>query len=650
MFFEINTQPITKKQSLSDVSGIFHLPVETTSFSTLTDSLIYDLELSVVHGDKEDATSNIPLSHHLTHPRSQIAKEILNQSVLRFSSDPVFLKTQQKVLIDFYQKSKNEPLGIFLLDEIWKSWKEIKDDSGFKEKYQYMDWPPLEQLNRSEWFLQWMSVYNLSSPVISLLVPLFLLLIPFFVIRMKGLKLSFEQYKNVLKAVSSNHALGKIFVDFGSITTKEKLYILVSMCFYVLSIYQNVISCFKFLKNMKKIHEFIFQFRDYLRFSLKKMDLFETSCCTHATFDKFKEELMRQKDVLNTLLKELEGVSSYTMNLKKIFEIGHTLKVFYAMYNDPLYNEALMYSFGFNGYIENIHGLMENWERGQIKPAVFLNSKEEEIKKVKKLKESGNLSKKEKQDKKKKGIPNLIKGLYHGALEVKDAIKNDVSLDINHIITGPNASGKTTLLKSTLTNLIFAQQWGWGFFESAQFEPFASIHCYLNIPDTSGRDSLFQAEARRCKEIIDLVKNTTPTHRHFCVFDELYSGTNPEEAILGANAFMEYMVKHKKVVSMLTTHFYPLCENLEKNKRIQNGHMKVLCNVLCKEEEKGICEEENVSNQDFIFTYKWVPGISRQRGGIKILKDMNYPQEILDNIMENMEKNEKCEKEKKKEK
>ena len=29
------------------------------------------------------------------------------------------------------------------------------------------------------------------------------------------------------------------------------------------------------------------------------------------------------------------------------------------------------------------------------------------------------------------------------------------------------------------------------------------IHCYLNIPDTSNRDSLFQAEARRCKEIID---------------------------------------------------------------------------------------------------------------------------------------------------
>jgi DNA mismatch repair ATPase MutS len=50
----------------------------------------------------------------------------------------------------------------------------------------------------------------------------------------------------------------------------------------------------------------------------------------------------------------------------------------------------------------------------------------------------------------------------------------------------------------------------------------------LNIPDSSGRDSLFQAESRRCKEIIDII-NKDKTHRHFCIFDELFSGTNPVE-------------------------------------------------------------------------------------------------------------------------
>ena len=76
----------------------------------------------------------------------------------------------------------------------------------------------------------------------------------------------------------------------------------------------------------------------------------------------------------------------------------------------------------------------------------------------------------------------------------------------NIILTGPNAAGKTTLLKSSIINLLFIQQIGYGYFKSAEVTPFDYIHSYINIPDTSSRDSLFQAEARRCKEIINVVK------------------------------------------------------------------------------------------------------------------------------------------------
>ena len=73
----------------------------------------------------------------------------------------------------------------------------------------------------------------------------------------------------------------------------------------------------------------------------------------------------------------------------------------------------------------------------------------------------------------------------------------------NIMITGPNASGKTTILKSFLINHILSQQIGCGCYDSAEIKCYDYIYSYLNIPDTSGRDSLFQAEARRCKEIID---------------------------------------------------------------------------------------------------------------------------------------------------
>ena len=119
-----------------------------------------------------------------------------------------------------------------------------------------------------------------------------------------------------------------------------------------------------------------------------------------------------------------------------------------------------------------------------------------------------------------------LKNTFYPYLINSSTIKNNITLDKNIIITGPNASGKTTLLKTVLFNQIFSQMWGYGFYSKATVPLYKSIHCYLNIPDTSGRDSLFQAEARRCKEIIDSIQDN---EKHFCIFDELFSGTNPYE-------------------------------------------------------------------------------------------------------------------------
>jgi DNA mismatch repair ATPase MutS len=179
------------------------------------------------------------------------------------------------------------------------------------------------------------------------------------------------------------------------------------------------------------------------------------------------------------------------------------------------------------------------------------------------------------------------------------------------IITGPNASGKTTILKSTLINVLLSQQFGCGFYDSAKIKPFNHIHCYLNIPDTSGRDSLFQAEARRCKEILDAIsvnKNDT----HLCAFDELYSGTNPEEAEQSATSFMKYITKYTNVSCILTTHFIKVCKKLKKSKNIINYKM--------------LTEKDN---NDLIYKYTLKEGISDIKGGLVVLKQMNYPKEII---------------------
>lgn len=195
-------------------------------------------------------------------------------------------------------------------------------------------------------------------------------------------------------------------------------------------------------------------------------------------------------------------------------------------------------------------------------------------------------------------------------------VKNTCKFDKNMIISAPNAAGKTTMLKTSLINIVFSQQVGCGFYDSCVLNPYTHIHSYLNIPDTSGRDSLFQAESRRCKEIIDIVSDSNSDSRHFCIFDELYSGTNPKDAGKSATAFLKYLSKYDNVNFMLTTHYVYVCNKFKKSKKIRNYKMGTVPN----------------GPNGFKFTYLLEPGISKIQGALKILKDMNYPQEMIDNI------------------
>ena len=157
---------------------------------------------------------------------------------------------------------------------------------------------------------------------------------------------------------------------------------------------------------------------------------------------------------------------------------------------------------------------------------------------------------------------------------------------------------------------------GCGFYNSCSLNPYTHIHSYLNIPDTSGRDSLFQAESRRCKDIIDMIHNNDSSCRHFCIFDELYSGTNPIEATKSAYAFLLYLTKFDNVNFVLTTHYIAICKKFKKSEKIQNYKMDV----------------ENLPDGSLKYKYKMKKGWSKIQGAIKILKQLEYPKEIIETI------------------
>jgi DNA mismatch repair ATPase MutS len=66
---------------------------------------------------------------------------------------------------------------------------------------------------------------------------------------------------------------------------------------------------------------------------------------------------------------------------------------------------------------------------------------------------------------------------------------------------------------------------------------------------------------------------------------------------------------------MLTTHFAKICTNLATNKKIKNSQMKT-----------------SFEKNNLIYNYKLIDGISNIKGGMTILKNMDYPDEITKKI------------------
>jgi hypothetical protein len=584
---DLNTNTTKSTNIISKIEFIndhFKLPIYYNHEKMeLKKEIIEDLELN-----KNIEENGIPMLDYAFKPKTNLGKKVLDQFSIHYTTDIEHLKDTQN-LLKKYKSFKSDNIFSPDYENIMGIWDEIKGDNGFKDKYRYIQWSMWDFLNKDDTFLQLMCIYDMSSPLFSLITPFIILIIPFFVLKVKGLKVSWNEYIKILKQIISTQPIGKLFTEFNNVKFDQKIYLLISSAFYIFTIYQNILSCIRFHNNMSRMHTIMNDLKIYLKYSRSSMENFLNYSSSLKSYDEFNEKIKIKMKLLEELEKKINKITPWKLSLSKISEFGIIQKYFYEIYSDENYYDAIMFSFGYNGYIDNLNGLIQNIKDKKINYAKFLG--------------------------KTKDKKNKIKKGYYPALIDKNPVVNDYNFKNNIIVTGPNASGKTTVLKSSLINIFMTQQMGCGFYKSAKMNTYKYIHCYLNIPDTSGRDSLFQAEARRCKEIIDIIDNNK-NDNHYCAFDELYSGTNPDEAVMSAVAFMEYLIKNKNVKCILTTHFLELCNYLDKNENIQNYHMKTkYSDAKCKE---------------FTYLYKMEKGISNVRGGIKVLSDMNYPKEILD--------------------
>lgn len=633
----------------------FKLPMEylpEDQLFPIDKSVLSDLELIECTKQVNDTTSANNESNdksmyaHVFQPQSAFAKRYLGMWAKQFTTSVPHLQDTQRFIASVSKdKSRDDDSLLIDHDKIEAIWTRIKTDASFRDKFNYIDYAPLDALNRSPTFLQCYSMYNLFSPLLSFLMPVIMLIVPFFLLKLQGVPITLPTYFGIIKMMLSQHAIGKLIFDMSSVGWDKRIYILVSVVFYIVQMYQNVVSCHRFYRNTFLVHADLAAIRAYTDATIHKMRAFAAHALACGnTYAPFAADLQKNQEQLERMVAALDRIDPPALTAKKCLQIGYVMQQYYAVFSDASIAACMQYSFGFNAFAEHVAHFGALLHANKVAACEFINGEDQnnadkEENKDKKKDKKKNKKKKEegKEGKQPRNHTEIVNGYYVATALSDDSsalgpVKNTVSLDKRLVITGPNASGKTTILKMTMLNILFSQQLGHGFYEAGtRIRPYHQLHSYLNIPDTSGRDSLFQAESRRCKEILDKL---TPS-RHFCIFDELYSGTNPYEAIASAYGYIMHLTKHDNVDFMLTTHYIQLCKlfQSQKTESESDKREKIAINSEVNETNKIRNLHMDVAdrgNYDFKYLYTLRPGISAIKGGIKVLYDLQYPASIVD--------------------
>jgi hypothetical protein len=567
----------------------FKLPITYIEDNiSLNDEIISTIELTSLNSNNdinvgenidEDANYNSvygTIFNTHTHSGHQMVEEMSKY----YTTDISYLKNTQRILekgrIPTYTNDAN--------DTCYELWKKMKGETSFDAKYGFIHWEILKVANNNPVIMQFLCINDLISPFLTIAVPILAIIIPYFILLLiGGTKLSFVE--SLIESMRTT-SLGKLLFLSNLLSTGEKIWCLISVVLFVVTSVQGILGAKRTIKNFQEIQAQMRHFRLHIDETISSM---EKHCCIidnvgakNTTHRGFYNEMCVRLIALKKIKQELEEYnmclfSTNFWSFHMASTMGKLMATFYKMYNDKEYHDAMLYSFGYNAYTANLKELQTKIKHGEINRATFSKKISPELK---------------------------IKSATH-PLTI-NSTANNLSLQRGvSIITGPNASGKTTVLKTILINTLLAQQYGFGYFDELQITPYKRLHCYLNIPDTSGRDSLFQAEARRCKTILEDISNNE-NETHLAIFDELFSGTNPKEAEKCATETLKYMTKKKNMTAILTTHYLDMCSKLNKIERINNYHMGA--------------------------TYDLSKGVSTTNGGCKVLHQLQFPPEILSKL------------------
>jgi DNA mismatch repair ATPase MutS len=202
---------------------------------------------------------------------------------------------------------------------------------------------------------------------------------------------------------------------------------------------------------------------------------------------------------------------------------------------------------------------------------------------------------------------------------IRNAVPNSLATDRPVLVTGSNASGKSTFLKTVAINAILAQTFDTCLAHRYSSSFFATITSMAVRDNITNGESYFIAEIKSLKRILDYRNEEIPC---LCLIDEVLRGTNTVERIASSSQLL-LQLAGQECLCIAATHDLELTFILESCYR--NVHF-----------------EEAITDSGIFFDYLLRDGRANSRNAIKLLRIMGYGEAIVNQAESRADRFESC--------
>lgn len=567
-----------------ELQEILFPPTEVKSEVNIPGHVFHDLEIFT--GNTEESS---PVLHSICRTLTPFGKCALKRMLELPLADPNKIAQRQRI-IQYFIKN---PQVTQSLEEKFRNakdsckqfswfWRPQDDHEKTLHELIYFQLPIVGPfLNQTELVLNATSVYKMFiSPAVTILTPMMMFIVPYIILRRMNIDITFYQVFNILK---------KSIFSVSFISNKTRNAALLSAAVWAFLYLQNVYMVFKYAALTNRVSNLI---HERLRSASTVVGLSMHCSAQLKNYPEWMRQLLEEP----TYSKDIEGLlwrDTIRQEPGLFTNKGRILSTF-ACIPDNLEQLADIgrYVGTVDAYLSIVRYLREATESKL--PWTFAQY----------------------------GGKKKMTKVWHPSLWKGDnkPVPNNLPLKNKSrvaLITGPNAAGKSTFVRSIFVNALLAQTLGvvcakdW-----VAPRPFVFMDTYLNVPDVEGYASLFEAEMYRCLEFLKSLegKKEMPA---LIAMDEVFSSTNFREGFSAAYAVVRHLsMTYPHLLCLVTTHFHGLSQ-LEKNTK---GRLRNIC-FKVKRNEKGEITK---------YPFKVRKGVCTEHIALELLKENGFSHNIVD--------------------